>query len=209
VNAKTTPPPRRTQEERVAESTRRLIDAALALIAEQGFERTTAAEIGERAGYSRNMVRDRYGSKEALLESLLENEMADRLLPAMRRERTGTGLDLVLGQIDDLLHAVQTTPENMKAILVLSFEAPGPVASIRGWYQDLIARFEAEMVEHLAEGQQDGSVRMDLDLEREAEIYVSYGIGLCFRWVMFRENFDFLAELRAWRARLARAYAAE
>lgn len=193
----------------MAESTRRLIDAALQLIAEQGFERTTAAEIGERAGYSRNMVRDRYGSKEALLESLLENEMANRLLPDIRRERSGTGLDLVLGQIDDLLHAVETTPENMKAILVLSFEAPGPVSSIRGWYQDLIARFEAEMVEHLAQGQRDGSVRMDLDREREAEIYVSYGVGLCFRWVMFRDDFDFPSELKAWRARLAKAYAAE
>ena len=200
--------PRRTQEERVAESTRRLIDAALELIAEQGFERTTAAEIGERAGYSRNMVRDRYGSKEALLESLLENEMANRLLPAIRSERSGTGLDLVLGQIDDLLHAVETEPENMKAILVLSFEAPGPVASIRGWYEDLIARFEAEMVEHLAQGQRDGSVRMDLDLEREAEIYVSYGIGLCFRWVTFRDSYDFPVELEAWRARLARDYSA-
>ena len=62
------------------------------------------------------------------------------------------------------------------------------------------------MVEHLAQGQRDGSVRMDLDLEREAEIYVSYGIGLCFRWVTFRDSFDFPAELRAWRARLAEAY---
>jgi AcrR family transcriptional regulator len=199
--------PRRTQAERVAESTGRLIEAALSLIAEKGFERTTAAEIGERAGYSRNMVRDRYGTKEALLEALLQNEMADRLLPAIRRERSGSGLELVLGQIDDLLHAVETEPDSMRATLVLSFEAPGPVASIRGWYEDLIARFEAEMVEHLAQGQRDGSVRRDLDLEREAEIYVSYGIGLCFRWVTFRDSFDFPGELKAWRARLARDYA--
>jgi len=200
-----TQPPRRTQAERVAESSGRLIEAALELIAEKGFERTTAAEIGERAGYSRNMVRDRYGSKEALLEALLEHEMADRLLPAIRRERTGSGLDLVLGQVDDLLYSVETEPEIMKAILVLSFEAPGPIASIRDWYEALIARFQAEMVEHLAEGQRDGSVRVDLDLEREAEIYVSYGIGLCFRYVTFRE-FDFPAEIRAWRDRLQAAY---
>ncbi|WP_084531389.1 TetR/AcrR family transcriptional regulator [Nocardia miyunensis] len=200
---------RRTQAERVAESSRRLIDAAIALIAEQGFERTTAAEIGERAGYSRNMVRDRYGSKEAVLEILLETEIAERLLPTLRRERAGTGMDLVLGHVDDLLHGVWTAPENMRAMLVLSFEATaGPIASIRDWYAKLIPRFQAEMAENIALGQRDGSIRADLDAQREAETYVSYGIGLCFRWVMFREGFDLPAEITAWRARLARDYTA-
>ncbi|MFE3001691.1 TetR/AcrR family transcriptional regulator [Nocardia sp. NPDC059246] len=201
---------RRTQAERVAESSRRLIDAAIELISEQGFERTTAAEIGERAGYSRNMVRDRYGSKEAVLKILLENEIAERLLPRLRRERPGTGLDLTLGHLDDLLHGVETAPDNMRAMVVLSFEATaGPIASIRDWYAELIPRFQAEMAEHIALGQRDGSIRTDLDPQREAEVYVSYGIGLCFRWVMFRDAFDFPAEINAWRARLARDYAAE
>ena len=45
------------------------MDAAIELIGEKGFDTTTAAEIGERAGYSRSMVHARYGSKESLLES--------------------------------------------------------------------------------------------------------------------------------------------
>jgi AcrR family transcriptional regulator len=196
---------RRTQEQRVAESTRRLVDAALELIAEKGFERTTAAEIGERAGFSRNMVRDRYGTKEALLQSLFETEFAERLLPAIRRERDADGLGRVLGQLDDLLDAVQNEPDMFRAMIVLSFEAPGPLERARPWYEELITRFQAEMVEHLREGQRDGSVRRGLDLEREAEVYVSYGIGLCFRWVTF-EAFDFAAEIGAWRQRLEAAY---
>src|ERR1700758_3499185 len=64
------PAKRRTQTERVAESSERLLLAAAELTAEKGFERTTSAEIGERAGYSRAMVRGRYGSKEALIEAL-------------------------------------------------------------------------------------------------------------------------------------------
>src|SRR5213076_237185 len=86
ISQQSEPAPRRTQQERVAESAKRLADAAFELIAEKGFERTTAAEIGERAGYSRSMVRDRYGSKEALLESLLASEFEARLLPATRRD---------------------------------------------------------------------------------------------------------------------------
>jgi AcrR family transcriptional regulator len=189
----------------VAESTRRLVDAALELIAEKGFERTTAAEIGERAGFSRNMVRDRYGTKEALLQSLFETEFAERLLPAIRQQRDRDGLGRVLGQLDDLLDAVETEPDMFRAMVVLSFEAPGALERARPWYEELITRFQAEMVDHLREGQRDGSVRHGLDLQREAEVYVSYGIGLCFRWVTF-ERFDFAAEIAAWRERLDQQY---
>jgi AcrR family transcriptional regulator len=198
--------PRRTQKERVAESTRRLADSALELIAEQGFERTTAAEIGERAGYSRNMVRDRYGSKEALLESLLAREFGDRLQPAIRRERGGSGLVRVLGQLDALLDAVEAEPEIMKAMIVLSFESPAAIRGIAPWLEELISRYEDEMARNLALGTRDGSVRVGLDAGREAEVFVSYGIGLCFRYVAFRDAFDFPAEIVAWRDRLEQRY---
>ena len=200
---------RRTQQERVAESARRLVDAALELIAEKGFERTTAAEIGERAGYSRSMVRDRYGSKEALLQSLLASEFEGRLLPAARRKRqSATGLRRVLGQLDDLLDAVENEPEIMKALIVLSFETPGPLGSARPWYATMIARYEDEMIQSLEAGQRDGSILGDIDLAHEAEHFVSYGIGLCFRWTLDRGGYDFPAQIRAWRARLERSVAA-
>jgi AcrR family transcriptional regulator len=198
--------PRRTQAERVAESTGRLKQAALELIAEKGFERTTAAEIGERAGYSRNMVRDRYGSKELLLEALFDDEWAARLLPAERAAREGTGLELVLGQLDDLLAAIEAEPEVARAMIVLSFEVPGSRRGIRPWYERLIKTYEAEIAAHLAAGERDGSVRPGLDHAREAEVFASYAIGLCFRFVTF-DDFDFAGELRAWRRRLEAAYA--
>jgi AcrR family transcriptional regulator len=182
--------------------------ATMALIAEQGFERTTAAEIGERAGYNRNMVRDRYGSKDALLEALCEQEFGDRLLPPASRDRRGTGLELVLGQLDDLIRAVREAPEEFRAIVVLAFEAPGPIASLRGWWAAMIERYEATMIEHLQTGQADGSIRPDLDVEREAEIFVSYGAGLCYRLGLLRREFDFAGELAAWRDRLAAQYSA-
>lgn len=91
-------------------------------------------------------------------------------------------------------------------MIVVSFEGPGPVPSIRPYFAKLISGYEREMAEHLALGEQDGSVRKGLDGEREAEIFVSYGIGLCFRWVLWRRDFDFAAEIRAWRQRLEQAY---
>jgi AcrR family transcriptional regulator len=69
-----------TQQERSSTSAVLLVAAAIELIAEQGFDKTTAAQIGERAGYSREMVRHRYGSKEQLLEWMLEHEHKQLLL---------------------------------------------------------------------------------------------------------------------------------
>lgn len=197
----------RTNRERVEESTLALVASAIELFAEQGYERTTAAEIGTNAGFSRNMVRDRYGSKEALLQSVFE-AFAQRLLPAVRSERAGSGLDHVLGQLDDLLHAVEREPATMRAMIVLTFETPGPLQNFAGWFDRLIAEYEAELAGHLAAGQADGSVRDDVDPAREAEIAVSYAIGLCFRSALRRDAYDFAGAIRAFRDRIAVQYAA-
>jgi AcrR family transcriptional regulator len=192
----------RTNEQRVRDSTLSLLDAAIELFAEQGYERTTAAEIGLRAGFSRNMVRDRYGSKEALLASLFDTQFGQRLLPAVRRERIGTGLERVLGQLDDLLHAVEEKPEVIRAMIVLTFETPAALREFAPWFDDLISGYQAELTGHFAEGQRDGSVRVDLDPAHEAEAFVSYAIGLCFRSALRCEDYDFVGAITAWRARL-------
>jgi AcrR family transcriptional regulator len=197
----------KTNRERVEESTVALVASAIELFARQGYERTTAAEIGINAGFSRNMVRDRYGSKDALLQSVFD-AFAELLLPAMRRERIGTGLDRVLGQLDDLLHAVQQEPETVRAMIVLTFETPGPLQKFADWFDRLIAGYEAELAQHLADGQADGSVRTDLEPLREAEVFVSYAIGLCFRSALRRDSYDLAGEIGAWRGRMSIYYAA-
>ncbi|BDB44140.1 MULTISPECIES: TetR/AcrR family transcriptional regulator [Mycobacterium] len=197
----------KTNQERVEASTLALIASAIQLFARQGYERTTAGEIGTNAGFSRNMVRDRYGSKEALLQSVFDT-FADLLLPAVRSQRGGSGLDRVLGQLDDLLDAVEREPETMRAMIVLTFETPAALEGFAGWFDGLIAGYEAELAANLAAGQHDGSVRSDLDPAREAEVFVSYAIGLCFRSALRRDGYDFVGEIRAWRARLAQHYSA-
>ncbi len=69
-----------TQPERVEQSARRLLTAAAELIVEKGWEATTAAEIGRRAGYSRAMVHARYGNKDGILAAFQQVYVA-RLNP--------------------------------------------------------------------------------------------------------------------------------
>ena len=62
---------RRTQAERTAETRRRVLDAAAALVASHGAHAVSLAAVGEAAGYSRGIVNHHFGSKGRLLEELI------------------------------------------------------------------------------------------------------------------------------------------
>jgi AcrR family transcriptional regulator len=186
---------RRTQRERVAESTSRLIAAAIELIAEKGFSNTSIAEIGERAGYSRSMVQSRYGSKEVLLESLLREEYESRLLNAT--PAAGTGLEQLLAHVDRLYDEVVANPELMRGFYALCFESIGPVPSLRSWITDWLDRYEAAIENAVKTGVADGSIRTDIEIRSEARAFIASGLGYAFRW-MVAPTIGYESLLRQW-----------
>src|SRR5260370_24387715 len=75
---------RRTQVERATESRRRLVDAAIRMLAERGYGGTALGEIGRAAGLSRGLVTHHFGTKEACMEAVIVS-IGERL-GAMIRE---------------------------------------------------------------------------------------------------------------------------
>lgn len=200
-----TDPLARTQQERSAESGQRLLAAAVELIAEKGFDRTTASEIGVRAGYSREMVRHRYGTKEQLLGVLMD-EYAARLMraPAVG----GSGLELAVAQLDLILDTAAEHPALLRSFFVLCFESVGPLPSLARWLSDWRYAYRDRLVKVLEAGQQDGSVRVDIDSAAEAHDVVVYGAGLAFAWSTEPDTFDFGGSVSRWRDRAAAHWAA-
>jgi AcrR family transcriptional regulator len=188
------PQGRRSQEERTAESTQRLIDAAIALIAEKGFNKTTTAEIGERAGYSRSMVQFRYGTKDAFLESLLREEYETRVLVPPPADLTG--LERVLAQIDLLRDQTAENPGLMRGFFVLCWEATGPLEGLRGWLTDWLERYQQSTIESIRAGLEDGSIRADVDPKREANALISNCIGDAFMWTAAPDLIDFVEAIQ-------------
>lgn len=189
---------RRTQRERVAESSRRLLESAIELIAEQGFERTTLAQISERAGYSKPMANVRYGSKEALLDVILRTEFEDRINAA---PPDGTfGLDRVLARIDQVGRLAEEDANALRAMFVLCFEAVGPVSELRPHMIDWLARLRADLLDAVRDGRRDGSVRAGPDADGVVDQLVHTGIGLVYRWVLSPDTTDLQALLATWRA---------
>ncbi len=77
--------PRRTQEERRAVTRAALLDAALEILVEHGYEGTTTGRVSERAGLSRGAHQHHFGTRAELLAAALE-ELALRRGEDIRRE---------------------------------------------------------------------------------------------------------------------------
>jgi AcrR family transcriptional regulator len=65
--------PRLTQDEKTAETRRRLLDAAIGCLIDRGYANTTTSEIAERAGLSRGAQLYHFPKKEELLTSAVEH----------------------------------------------------------------------------------------------------------------------------------------
>jgi AcrR family transcriptional regulator len=65
--------PRLTQDEKTAETRRRLLDAAVVCLIDRGYANTTTSEIAERAGLSRGAQLYHFPKKEELLTCAVEH----------------------------------------------------------------------------------------------------------------------------------------
>ncbi|MCV7346642.1 TetR/AcrR family transcriptional regulator [Mycolicibacterium rhodesiae] len=194
-----------TQPERVETSRRRLMEAAAELIVEKGWEATTAAEIGRRAGYSRTMVHARFGGKEAILEDFLQ-EYVSRLNPEL--VPYPTGMDQVLAHIDRIRDLYAHDRDVLRAMFVSTFEAMKTTSPLRDRVQGQLTGGIANVADGLRKGQRDNSIRPDIDLDRAVTDITAAFFGLAFQWVALPPGFDLDAELVHARERIVRDYGA-
>jgi AcrR family transcriptional regulator len=182
---------RRTQAERSATANRRMIRAAIRLIARQGYTRTTLAQVGTEAGYTGGLVSHHFGSKEGLLRALVERAASrfyqDQLLAATRDR---SGLDALCASMDTYLDELMVRPEHMRALYVLMGEALGPVSEINEVFAELNHGFRKSAVAWIREGMRAGEIRSDLDPDAEAALFVGMLRGVATQWMAEPRCFD-------------------
>jgi AcrR family transcriptional regulator len=95
--------PRLTQDEKTAETRRRLLDAAIVCLVDRGYANTTTSEIAERAGLSRGAQLYHFPKKEELLSSAVEHlfelkfgEIKEKVsLLTSENDRRATAIDML------------------------------------------------------------------------------------------------------------------
>jgi AcrR family transcriptional regulator len=184
-------------------SSRRLLRAAAALIVEKGWEATTAAEIGRRAGYSRAMVHARYGSKEAILEAFL-HEYVKRLNPDP--DPGTSGIRQVLAHFDRIQEIHSEDREVLRAMFVATFEAAKTTSPLRERVQAQLLSGAVKVEAGLRNGIEDGSIRSDIDIDSAVKDITAAVFGIAFQWVAVPHAHDLDHELNCVRSRIIQQY---
>jgi len=190
--------PRRSHAERREEAERRLLEAALQIVARRGSVRMTLAEVAEAAGYSRGLPAHRFGSKAGLVHALAgyigERFGATREQgPAME-----PGLEAIVGNIRFYFSRKGEAFTATRALLVMMTESwmePNTElkSEVAAYNRKALAWFE----QHIRSGIESGQIGADNDPAVTAVILLGAMRGVMLQWLV-----DDRIELAAVRDRL-------
>lgn len=215
---------RRTHKERRAESDKRMIEAAMALFAEKGYQKTTLIQIGDKAGCTGTLVSNRFGSKEGILRAVLahilsrfvtdtekyqvETEKLERILATAPEDislksnvaRTAKGKSTSSTQqlkdfIRTYLEDVVTAESRIRALHVLMGEALAALPEIRDEIIKVNVLFRARVAAYIRAGVESGEFREDVDVEASSMLIVGLLRGVTTQALMEREAIDLMAEI--------------
>jgi AcrR family transcriptional regulator len=90
--------------DKVQERNRRILEAALALASERGYERITRSDVAERAGVADGSVNNAYGTMEGLRDAVMEAAVT-RGIVAVVGQGLAAGHSIARGAPADLKQA--------------------------------------------------------------------------------------------------------
>ena len=115
-----------------ADRREQVLDVARALVTERGFPRVSIQAVAERAGVTRPVIYEHFGSLEGLLEAIVERELGRALeqieQTAIGDLGAGEPRELLLESLSRYLAAVAAQPQTWQLVLTAPEGAP---ASLR------------------------------------------------------------------------------
>lgn len=176
------PPDGRTRYANGERRRAEIIDAAMKVFAEQGFNSLSLRQIAEAVGVSHTLLRHHFGAKDAILQAVLT-----------RREETEARWRADLFAKHGLLEALPRIMEHNAAIpgliqldSLMRAEAVNPDHPAHEYVIGLARRFRAQLRADLAAEQAAGRIREDLDLELTATQLVALIEGVQSEWLLDR-----------------------
>ncbi|CAL9565915.1 TetR/AcrR family transcriptional regulator [Streptomyces pilosus] len=185
------PAPAPDATRRSERSRRAIYDAALALVAEVGYPKTTIEGIAARAGVGKQTIYRWWSSKaDVLLEAFLDlsEQAAETARRAQADDRPAYGIPDTGDLAADLKAVLRATVDELRDP---AFEAPSRALAAEGVVNEELGRaFVARLLEpqlqlyadRLRAAQEAGDVRADVDPRIALELFVS---PLAQRWLQY------------------------
>jgi AcrR family transcriptional regulator len=155
-----------------------MLRAAMSIIAQKGAAGATLAEIGIAAGFSRGLPAERFGTKFALLNALMdfmEGWFAERLRKAVGEK---AGLDAVRARIDAHVDSACASPVATAALYSLFVESLSAIPELQPRTRALSAGFHDGFRGHLEQARRGGELRDGVDCAKMANVLVGMLRGL-------------------------------
>ena len=172
------------QAERSALSDRRLTEAAIELLVENGINGTTLQAVGERAGYSRALATHRFGSKDGLFANVLKVASADWLERVKNSVGDRIGVDALCAATEAAERFIKERPDEVKAMYLLWFLGIDPSAKYTSNLASVHKAQRRDVARWIQEGQETGVVVASADPERTAEQYAASMAGIIYQWLV-------------------------
>jgi AcrR family transcriptional regulator len=176
-------PVRHRQAERAALSDRRLIEAAIDLLAKRGVDGTTLQAVGEQAGYSRALATHRFGSKVGLFVRVMKVANADWIARMHKTVGSQIGADALCAATDATLRFIRERPHEVRVMYLLWFYSIDPAAAFR-WDIASVHRAQRRDVDAwIRAGQKAGQIPLTVSPQRVAEQYCASMAGIAYQWM--------------------------
>jgi AcrR family transcriptional regulator len=190
---------RRTQAERSADSRRRLIEAAITLLAERGYAGTTLLEIGRVSGLSRGLVTHHFGAKEACMEAVVV-EIRERISAVIMAATEGLrGLDAIDTMIDVYFTRMRREDAGTRAMYTVLTEAVTAAPGLRAVTARNNEVFRRAITKRIMEAAADGESIGAAAPEVIAVLIEGMMRGIAAQWLIAPEDVDLdvvVAELK-------------
>lgn len=184
------PRKRMTQAERTALSDSRMYEAAVELICEIGTHNTTLKDVGERAGYSRGLASNRFGSKEALFANLVHDFNVKWVVELSRHVGGRTGLSALLAAIEAVESFLLEQSTYMKAMYILWYESISSHNDVRAKLAEHHEAYRRDAKRWIEQGIAEGFIRPYVSPEHFAVQFCSFIFGTIYQWLVCPDAVD-------------------
>ena len=181
---------RMTQEERTALSDKRMFEAAMELICEQGAHRTTLKQVCEKAGYSRGLANYRFGSKDAFFDRLISH--FNRAWKQELEKTVGDkqGLSAITAAIDAFEDFLLEHGEFMRSRYIIMYESIATDNIVSRKLKATHKAYNSDMAAWVSQGIASGEIDPAVDPEAFAAYYSSFIFGTVFQWLVSPDQID-------------------
>jgi AcrR family transcriptional regulator len=163
----------------VAQNTkRRMIQAAIAIFSERGYEKATTRELAERAGVSEGLIYRHFGGKRELLFASLEIERESGPAPFAALPASATLEQHLASMLKSGMSRMMEHRDFMRVCMSL--------AAIDAELGKLMVTLEQQavvnLVNHLETLREQGLIKPDADLNAAASGINMLIFGMAFNW---------------------------